>query len=137
MPGRLIQGFDKHVEWVLVTASPRRCIRAIHVVVAVLASSAQSIAEPTFFMGVDDGLLGQFLGTEARDVTSRASQYGLAIVGRRTLATGEEETIRWRPLEGTIGLGFLSKCVSSEANSVSVDGNIVVGHSTTSTSVKA
>jgi probable HAF family extracellular repeat protein len=65
---------------------------------------------------------------------------GTVIVGRSTVPTGtngEFEAIRWTQATGMVGLGFVGTggaVPTSQANSVSANGSVIVGDSTNSSS---
>ena len=81
--------------------SPRCSIRSILIVVAVLAFSPPSIADPPFFMGVGD-LPGGGISSQAFAVSAD----GLVVVGGSSSANGGE-AFRWTQAGGMVGLGDL------------------------------
>ena len=101
--------------------SPRRSVRSIPVVVAVLVLSAPGKADPPFFVGVGD-LPGGVISSQAFAVSAD----GLVVVGGSSSANGGE-AFRWTQAGGMVGLGDLpGGSFSSVAWSVSgVSGRAV------------
>ena len=101
--------------------SPRRSVRSISAVVAVLVLSAPGNADPPFFMPLGD-LPGGTVSSQAFAVSAD----GLVVVGTSSSASGVE-AFRWTQAGGIVGLGDLPGGIfNSEATSVSADGSVVV-----------
>lgn len=112
----------------------------------IVGKSHHSTIEPEAF-GWTDGAgmtgMGTLGNAKPMDSEAHAASYNASvIVGRtRTLMT-HGEAFRWTPENGMVGLGFLGSdppgsAGYSDARGVSVDGTVIVGHSTSSTGSQA